>query len=222
MSDLFGKGYYLYVDNWCTSENLARYLLNNKTPMCGTAMPRRIKYPKSMKEVNLKRGKSTFRRDGNVILVHLQDKKELFFLSTIHSAEASRDKDGKEGKFVVNQDYNKYIGGVDKSDAIIGTYSSCCERLKWTTKVVIHMMEETMLNAFILYNKSTPGKKMRFLKFKLEYIRSILIPPRNENVRSHLMVPTRSINFLELIAPTPKKVDVFYATKKKSKEGSSL
>ena len=175
--------------------------------MCETAMPRRIKYPKSMKEVNLKRGESTFRRDSNVLLVRLQDKKELFFLSTVHSGEASRDKDGKEGKLLVNQDYNKYMGGVDKNDAIIGTYSSCRTTRKWTTKVVIHMIEEAMLNAFILYNKNTPRKKMQFLKFKLEYIRSILIPLRNENVRSHLAVPTKSIYFLELIPPTPKKAN---------------
>ena len=55
---------------------------------------------------------------------------------------------------------------------------------------------------------------MRFLKFKLEYIRSILIPLRNENVHSHLVAPTKSINLLEIIPPTPKKVDVFYAAKK--------
>ena len=61
MSDLFGKGYHLHVGNWYTSVNLARNLLDNKTLMCGAAMPRRIEYPKSMKEVNLKRGESTFR-----------------------------------------------------------------------------------------------------------------------------------------------------------------
>ena len=55
--------------------------------------------------------------------------------------------------------------------------------------------------------KNTPGNKMRFLKFKIQYIRSILIPLRNENVRSHLVVPTKSIHFLELIPPTSKKVD---------------
>ena len=109
-----------------------------------------------MKEVNLKRGGSNFRRDGNVLLVRLQDKKELFFLSRIHSAEASRDKNGKEGELVVNQDYNKYMSGVDKKEAIIGTYSSCRKTLKWTTKVVIHMIEKAMLNAFILYSKNTP------------------------------------------------------------------
>ena len=48
---------------------------------------------------------------------------------------------------------------------------------------------------------------MRFLKFKIEYIRSILIPLRNENDHSHLVVPTKSIHFLELIPPTSKKVD---------------
>ena len=98
------------------------------------------------------------------------------------------------------------MGGVDKKDAVIGTYSFCRKTLKWTTKVVIHVIEEAMLNAFILYNKNTPRKKMGSLKFKLEYIRPILIPLRNENFRSHLVVPTKSIHFLELIPPSPKKI----------------
>ena len=55
--------------------------------------------------------------------------------------------------------------------------------------------------------QNTPGKEMRFLKFKLEYIRSILIPLRNENVRSHLVVPNKSTHFLELIPPAPKEVN---------------
>ena len=32
------------------------------------------------------------------------------------------------------------MGGVDKNEAIIGTSSSCRKTLKWTTKVVIHMI----------------------------------------------------------------------------------
>ena len=157
--------------------------------------------------MNLKRGASTFRRDGNVLMVRLEDKEKLFFLSIIHSGEASRDKDDKDSKLVVNQDYSKYMGVVDKNDVIIGTCSSCSKTLKCTTKVVIHMIEEAMLNAFIVYNKNTSAKKMGFLKFKLEYIRSILIPLGSENVRLHLMTPTKSIYFSELIPPTPKKVN---------------
>ena len=38
-------------------------------------------------------------------------------------------------------------------------------------------------------------------------IRSILIPLTNENVRSHLVIPTKSVHFLELIHHTPKKVN---------------
>ena len=91
-------------------------------------------------------------------------RKNCFFLSTIRSAEASCDKDDKEGKLVVNQDDNKDMGGVDEKDAIIGTYSFCRIALKWTTNVVVHMIEEAMLNALILYNKSTSGKKDAILK----------------------------------------------------------
>ena len=52
MSPLFSKGYHLHVDNWYTSENPARYLLENGTIMCGTAMPRRLQYPKSCGKQN--------------------------------------------------------------------------------------------------------------------------------------------------------------------------
>ena len=82
----------------------------------------------------------------------------MFFLSTIHTAEASRDKDGKEGKLVVNQDYNKYMGRVGENNAIIGINSSCCKTFKWTTKVVIYVIEKAMLNAFILHNKKHSWK----------------------------------------------------------------
>ena len=72
------------------------------------------------------------------------------------------------------------MGGIDKNDAIISTCSSCRKILKWTTKVVIHMIEEAILNAFILYNKTLLGKRAIFNK---------------------------STHFLELIPPAPKKVN---------------
>lgn len=45
------------------------------------------------------------------------------------------------------------IGG-----ALIGNYASARITYKWIIKVVIHFIEEAVLNAFILYNKQFPGK----------------------------------------------------------------
>ena len=38
MSDLFDKGYHLYIDNWCTSKKLLNFLRDWDTIACGTAM----------------------------------------------------------------------------------------------------------------------------------------------------------------------------------------
>ena len=38
MSDLFDKGYHLYIDNWCTSKKLLNFLRDWDTVACGTAM----------------------------------------------------------------------------------------------------------------------------------------------------------------------------------------
>ena len=47
MSDLFGLGYKLFVNNWYTSEKLFNYLQDNNTAACGTARSNRLKLPKS-------------------------------------------------------------------------------------------------------------------------------------------------------------------------------
>ena len=57
------------------------------------------------------------------------------------------------------------MGGIDRNDAMIGNYSSVRKSMKWTTKVAFHLIEEAVLNSFILFNKVN-GKK-RFLQLKL-------------------------------------------------------
>ena len=93
-----------------------------------------------------------------------------------------------------------YMDGVDQNDALLGNCSSCRKALKWKTKIAVHMMEEVILNAFILYNK--PGRSMGLLKFKLQFIRSILISKRDNN---SLVVRTNSTYFLESIPLTSRK-----------------
>ena len=60
MSPFVSKGYYLYVENWYTSKKLACYLLENGTLMCGTIVPSRLKYPKSMQQTKLRHAEFTF------------------------------------------------------------------------------------------------------------------------------------------------------------------
>ena len=78
MSDLYGNGYHLYVDNWYTSERLFKHLSENGTVACGTAIGNRLKVPQSLKEEPLEKGDYAFRRNRNMLMVRYKDKKEIF------------------------------------------------------------------------------------------------------------------------------------------------
>ena len=63
MSDLFGKDYKLFVDNWYTNEKLFRYLEENGTAACGTARANRLQLLKSFKKEPLQKRQCRFLRD---------------------------------------------------------------------------------------------------------------------------------------------------------------
>ena len=115
MTDLYGNGYHLYVDNWYTSERLFKHLSENGTVACGTAIGNRLKVPQSLKEEPLEKGDYPFRRNGNMLMVRYKDKKEIYFLSTIHEIKVEKlPKRGHDelspSKLSLVNDYNKYIG----------------------------------------------------------------------------------------------------------------
>ena len=134
MEHLLGKGYQLYLDNWYTSEAIFRYLLQNNTVAAGTVKKNRMKLPETFKSTKLEKGEHIFRRCEDMLVVKLQDKKEVFMLSTMHQANTvntgKRDSNGDaKSKLQLIDDYNRKMGGggggggVDKNDAMIGYYS---------------------------------------------------------------------------------------------------
>lgn len=115
MEGPLGKGYKLFVDNWYTSEELFSYLYDNDTAACGTARKNRLKLPASLKTPPLAIGEHAFRRKDDMLAVRLNDKKEIYFLSTMHKANVvdtgKRDRHGNNvRKLQLVNDYNKYMG----------------------------------------------------------------------------------------------------------------
>ena len=130
-------------------------------------------------------------------------------MSTIHQATIARTgKTARDGapvsKLVLVNAYNKNMGGVDRNDALIGNYSSVRKTLKWTTKVAFHFIEEAVLNAFILYNKTNPDTT-RFLQFKLNIIQRTI--NRAKAVVPEFNLPIIGRHFLQLIPPSNKKAN---------------
>ena len=104
-------------------------------------------------------------------------KKEIYFLSLIHGIKIERvPKKSREettaSKFSLVNEYNKFMGGVDRNDALTGNYSSVRKTLKWTVSCVT-FYRGSFLNSYIL-NEKFGVKKKHFFAFKLEIIKSII------------------------------------------------
>ena len=71
-------------------------------------------------------------------------------------------------------------------------------------KVVMHFIEEAVLNAFILFDKTKPGKA-HFMNFKMELIQTTITSARLDSSKDLYEHPSVGRNFLELVPPTEKK-----------------
>ena len=112
-----------------------------------------------------------------MLAIRLNDKKEIYFLSTLHKANVidtrKRDRHGNViRKLKLVDDYNKFMGGVDRNDEVIGTYSSVRKSMKWTKKVAFHFIEEGLVNAHILYKKNGGSKRPFAVQTGLHHITS--------------------------------------------------
>lgn len=58
--------------------------------------------------------------------------------------------------------YNKGMGGVDVADQMIDYYSAERKTVKMWKKIVFHLLDRTLLNAYILY-KVLPGSGFNVL-----------------------------------------------------------
>jgi hypothetical protein len=178
MESLLGKGYHVYLDNWYTSISLFRYLREKETGACGTLRKNRAnELPPHFHQKGLKRGESKAFSHEKLLAINYQDKKSVYMLTTLqdnsHVGTGKRDRHGVEKvKPKAIHQYNKFMGGVDRNDMLLGFYTSCRKSLKWYKKIAIHYIELALLNAFVLMKESDP--KCRLLRFRLDIIRSLL------------------------------------------------
>ena len=71
MERYFGKGHNLCIDNFYTSLNLAKYLIENGTNVTGTIRENRKQFPLELKNTSPQKGKAAFcQHDSIVIMKH--------------------------------------------------------------------------------------------------------------------------------------------------------
>jgi len=165
-SDLMHK---LYFDNYFTGVNLQVCLAKRGIHCVGTVRPNRlagITHP-SDKELS-KRGRGACSElmttvDGiELSSVRWMDKKSVN-LSTFVGCEPpgkARRWSQQEKKFVeidrpsVVNVYNRHMGGVDLLDSLIGLYRTRVRSKKWYHRILFHLIDATVVNAWLLYRRA--------------------------------------------------------------------
>ena len=125
MAPYTGLWHRLYVDNFYSSPILFDDLLEKEILACGTVRHDRRGLPSHTKGLN--RGEAEFKKCGDLTFVHWKDKRDVFCLSTFHSAKmepfTTRRREEDVQRPVLISDYNRHMGGVDRMDQMI-TYHS--------------------------------------------------------------------------------------------------
>ena len=80
----------------------------------------------------------------------------------------------------VVENYNAYMGFVDKSDRMVNSYGTARITWKWTKKLSFHLTDMTILNAFLIH-KSCDGK-MTHKNFREILVRELIIHSQEANV----------------------------------------
>lgn len=69
-------------------------------------------------------------------------------------------------------EYNKHMGGVDLMDSLLGRYKIVMRSRKWYMRIFYHLLDLSIINAWLLYlrvNKDNKEKsKMKLLEFRLD------------------------------------------------------
>ena len=120
---LLDQGYHLYVDNWYTSLRLFKYLDEHETPACGTLRKNRV--PRGLRDVNMQVDETKALRSDNILVLKYRAKlkKYVNVMTTIHNEATSAVNVRGRHQLRVNkplaiQEYNKYMGGVDRMDQV--------------------------------------------------------------------------------------------------------
>lgn len=132
MMPLLNKGHHLYIDNWYTSIPLLQYLRDNNTLACGTIQKNCKGFPDTVSKAKLAQcGDSIAYRSDALLALKFKDTREMHILTTIHNEGMQNVRNRRNPGNLSIVDYNKYIGGVDRTDQLLEPFKVARKSMKW-------------------------------------------------------------------------------------------
>ena len=168
-------------DNYFTSYQLARQLLERKLTVVGTVRKNKPEIPTGLLAVRGREvfsSKFAFTPTATLVSYIPKKNRNVVLLSTRHPEADISDRE--DGKPVIVLDYNRNKGGVDNLDKVIGTYS--CRRMtaRWPLVIFHNILDVSSYNAFVIWREINPdwmlGKRNKRRVF-LEQLGKALVTP---------------------------------------------
>lgn len=194
------SGSYVYFDNFFTSMELLRYFKQKGIRATGTARRNRIRNsPLLTEKIFCKKVRGfeehyTDEKHG-ILVCQWNDNRPVVLATNCHSVQPMvqckrYDKKLKDSVMVsqpkVVWNYNKGMGGVDKTDMLISLYRNKMKGKKWYRRVFFHFMDMAVVNAWLLF-RSVTGSNQQLAFFKLEIATCLLAgvsPNRNDETNN--------------------------------------
>jgi hypothetical protein len=149
----------------------AEYLFSRKVHVCGTIRVNRG-FPPDLKQesVSLKRGETTFRRKGDLLLQSWRDTRVVNMISAIYNSSMVdvQKRRGQVKKPVRISDYNMFMIGVDRADQYLSYYSLLRKTIKWAKKVALWLVNCALYNVFRIHKILNPAKQLKYKIFLLQ------------------------------------------------------
>jgi hypothetical protein len=168
------QGYHVFCDNFYSSPALFRDLLESGIYATGTLRADRKDVPKDVKELKealggrkVPRGTGYYLRTGDIVYVCWRDSRPVLALSASFPGHQSNTKvTRKVGSSasahaaarqeifrpLVIEMYNKFMGGVDKSDQFLAYHNVLRKTVRYWKTLFYHLVDITVVNAFVIYN----------------------------------------------------------------------
>ena len=175
----------MYMDNFYTSPDLFAELREQGFGACGTVRINRRGLPPDLKK-NLEKGDiCSVAIDDSMLALKWADKRQVSMLSTLHDdsmvtkmrqtrlAEGGREEVRKPAMV---EEYNRYMGGVDKSDQLLSYYGFAHRTVKWWRRAFFHLLDLSVTNAYIM-NSEAPhtGCPLTHEHFRIDLAKRLLL-----------------------------------------------